>query len=248
MKIIERPSPNINERQGVAGADILVLHYTGMPDAELAMKLLTTVEGKVSSHYTIDEDGTVYRHVPEDKRAWHAGVSSWGGGGATDINSRSIGIEIVNPGHEWGYRPFPPPQIAAVIELSKGILKRWPITPARVLAHSDIAPGRKIDPGELFPWDELARQGVGRWPHAQLKIGSAATLGVGTDGNQVKQLQSDLARYGYGIEPTGLYDERTLIVVSAFQRHFRRSNFDGIADVETQAILGDLLNQLDAVA
>jgi len=246
VKIIERPSPNFNERQGGGPVDILVMHYTGMPDAESAMKLLTTVEGKVSSHYTVDEDGTIYRHVPEDKRAWQAGVSSWYE--ATDINSRSIGIEIVNPGHEWGYRPFPPAQIAAVIELSKGILKRWPITPARVVAHSDIAPNRKIDPGELFPWDELARHGIGRWPSAHLHIAAAPTLGVGTEGEAVKRLQSDLARYGYGVEATGLYDERTLIVVSAFQRHFRRSNFDGIADAETQAILADLLNQLDAVA
>jgi N-acetylmuramoyl-L-alanine amidase len=246
LKIIDRPSPNFNERQGGGPVDILVMHYTGMPDAESAMKLLTTVEGKVSAHYTVDEDGTIYRHVPEDKRAWQAGVSSWYE--ATDINSRSIGIEIVNPGHEWGYRPFPPPQIAAVIELSKGILKRWPITPARVVAHSDIAPNRKIDPGELFPWDELAKHGIGRWHRTHLKIGSAPTLGVGDESEAVKQLQSDLARYGYGIEASGLYDERTLIVVSAFQRHFRRSNFDGIADAETQAILADLLNQLDAVS
>lgn len=246
MKIIERPSPNFNERQNGGPVDILVMHYTGMPDAESAMKLLTTVEGKVSSHYTVDEDGTVYRHVPEELRAWQAGVSSWYE--ATDINSRSIGIEIVNPGHEWGYRPFPPAQIAAVIQISKGILKRWPITPARVVAHSDIAPNRKIDPGELFPWDELAKHGVGRWPRANLKIGPAPTLVVGSEGDDVKRLQSDLARYGYGIEASGVYDERTLIVVSAFQRHFRRSNFDGIADAETQAILADLLNQLDAVA
>jgi N-acetylmuramoyl-L-alanine amidase len=246
LKIIERPSPNFNERENGGPVDILVMHYTGMPDAESAMKLLTTVEGKVSSHYTIDEDGTVYRHVPEELRAWQAGVSSWFE--ATDINSRSIGIEIVNPGHEWGYRPFPPAQIAAVIEISKGILKRWPITPARVVAHSDIAPNRKIDPGELFPWDELARHGIGRWPRPDLLLSSSPPLTVGTEGAQVKRLQGDLARYGYGIEETGIYDERTLIVVSAFQRHFRRSNFDGIADAETQAILADLLNQLDAVA
>lgn len=246
MKIIERLSPNFNERQGGGPVDILVMHYTGMPDAESAMKLLTTVEGKVSSHYTVDEDGTIYRHVPEDKRAWHAGVSSWGG--TSDINSRSIGIEIVNPGHEWGYRPFTPPQIAAVTELSKGIVSRWPIPPARVIAHSDVAPERKIDPGELFPWDELAKHGIGRWPRNRGHQHAAVTLGVGAEGDAVKRLQSDLAHYGYGIDTTGLYDERTLIVVSAFQRHFRRSNFDGIADGETLAILADLLNQLDAVA
>ena len=246
MKIVERPSPNFNERQNNGPVDILVLHYTGMPDAESAMKLLTTVEGKVSSHYTVDEDGTVYAHVPENLRAWHAGISSWGG--VSDINSRSIGIEIVNPGHEWGYRPFVPAQIAAVTALCNGILKRWPILPARVLAHSDIAPGRKIDPGELFPWDQLAKQGIGRWPRAHLPTGAAPSIGAGAQGDQVARLQGALARYGYGIEVTGNFDERSQTVVSAFQRHFRRSNFDGVADGETQAILGDLLNQLDAVA
>ncbi len=246
MKVMERPSPNFNERQGGGPVDILVLHYTGMPDAESAMKLLTTVEGKVSSHYTVDEDGTVYAHVPENLRAWHAGVSSWGG--ATDINSRSIGIEIVNPGHEYGYRPFVPAQIKVVMALCHGILKRWPITPARVLAHSDIAPGRKIDPGELFPWDDFAAHGIGRWPRAHLQQSSAQVINAGDKGDHVARLQGDLARYGYGIEVTGVFDERAQTVVSAFQRHFRRSNFDGVADGETQAILADLLNQLDAVA
>src|SRR4029078_1303820 len=182
-----------------------------MPDAESAMKLLTTVEGKVSSHYTVDEDGTVYAHVPENLRAWQAGVSSWGG--ATDINSRSIGIEIVNPGHEWGYRPFAAAQIAAVMELSKGILKRWPITPARVLAHSDIRPGRKIDPGELFPWDQLAKHGIGRWPLGHYANATAPSIGAGAHGDHVARLQGDLARYGYGIEATGTFDERSQIVV-----------------------------------
>jgi N-acetylmuramoyl-L-alanine amidase len=245
LKIVERPSPNFNERQGGGPVDILVLHYTGMPDAESAMKLLTSVEAKVSSHYTVDEDGTVYAHVPENLRAWHAGVSSWGG--VTDINSRSIGIEIVNPGHEYGYRPFAKAQIATVIELSKAIVKRWPIPPARVLAHSDVAPGRKIDPGELFPWDELARHGIGRWPRSPSSTAQRA-IARGDQGPDVARLQGDLARYGYGIEATGTFDERSQIAVSAFQRHFRRSRFDGVADGETQAILADLLNQLDAVA
>jgi N-acetylmuramoyl-L-alanine amidase len=245
LKIVERPSPNFNDRQNGGPVDILVLHYTGMPDAESAMKLLTSAEAKVSSHYTVDEDGTVYAHVPENLRAWHAGVSSWGG--ATDINSRSIGIEIVNPGHEYGYRPFAKAQIATVIELSQAIVKRWSIPPARVLAHSDVAPGRKIDPGELFPWDELARQGVGRWPGSPSSNAHRA-IALGEQGSDVARLQSDLACYGYGIETTGIFDEGSQIVVSAFQRHFRRSRFDGVADSETQAILADLLNQLDAVA
>jgi N-acetylmuramoyl-L-alanine amidase len=246
LKIVERPSPNFNDRQGSAPVDILVLHYTGMPNAEAALKLLTTVEGKVSSHYMVDEDGAVYALVPENKRAWHAGVSSWGG--ATDINSRSIGIEIVNPGHEFGYRPFAPLQIDAVIGLCKGILQRWPITPARVLAHSDVAPGRKIDPGELFPWDDLASHGVGRWPRSHTPNSALPPIGPNDRGDQVARLQGDLDRYGYGLEATGVFDERSQTVVSAFQRHFRRSRFDGVADSETQFILADLLNQLDAIA
>lgn len=246
MKTVDRPSPNFNERQGGGPVDTLVLHYTGMPNAEAAIKLLTTVEGKVSSHYTVDEDGTVFAHVPENMRAWHAGMSSWGG--ASDINSRSVGIEIVNPGHEFGYRPFTSPQIAAVIELCQGIVRRWPIPPARVLAHSDIAPERKIDPGELFPWDELARHGIGRWPRSHSPNASLQAIGPGARGDLVVQLQRDLARYGYGVEANGIFDERSQRVVSAFQRHFRRSRFNGIADDETQTILADLLNQLDAVA
>ncbi len=246
MKTVERPSPNFNERQDNGRGDILVLLYTGLPDAESAMKVLTSVEGKVSSHYTVDEDGTVYGQVAENMREWHAGASSWGG--ASDINSRSIGIEIVNPGHEYGYRPFAKMQIAAVIELCRGILKRWPIPPARVLAHSDVAPGRKIDPGELFPWDEFARQGIGCWPRQTAHGPALQTVSLGEQGEHVIRLQQDLARYGYGIETKGVFDERSQTVVSAFQRHFRRSRFDGIADAETQAILADLLNQLDAVA
>ena len=160
------------------------------------------------------------RGMPEFRR---------GAGRAT--STRSVGIEIVNPGHEYGYRPFVPAQIAAVVELGKGILKRWPITPARVLAHSDIAPGRKIDPGELFPWDLFAKHGIGRWPSVHLQAAAAPAIGPGAQGDQVARLQGELARYGYGIEVTGSFDERSQTVVSAFQRHFRRSNFDGVAGV-----------------
>lgn len=242
MKPIERPSPNFNDRGG-APVDILVLHYTGMRNAEEAIAQLTGANPnvKVSSHYTVDEDGTIYRHVDEAKRAWHAGVSSWSG--ATDINARSIGIEIVNPGHEFGYRPFTKPQIDAVIELSKGILERWPITPSRVLAHSDVAPGRKIDPGELFPWPVLAHHGVGVWEKVA-GVGSA----LGGDLDEIKEFQSDLARYGYGLEVTGAFDERTQTVTSAFQRHFRPHRFDGVADGETRALIKALLKRLDAIA
>ena len=161
MKRVDRPSPNQDDRDG-AGIDMLVLHYTGMPSGAAAIDRLCDPAAKVSAHYTVDEDGTVYAHVPEARRAWHAGVSHWAG--AANINSRSIGIELVNPGHEFGYRPFPEAQIAALTTLCHGILLRHPIPSWRVLGHSDVAPARKDDPGELFPWKRLAEAGIGLWP------------------------------------------------------------------------------------
>jgi N-acetylmuramoyl-L-alanine amidase len=241
VKTIERPSPNFNAREGVAGPDILLLHYTGMRSAEEAIARLTDAAAKVSAHYTVDEDGTVYAHVPEHLRAWHAGVSSWRGAG--DINSRSVGIEIVNPGHEFGYRPFPDAQIAAVIELGRAIVARHRVPRRNVIGHSDVAPGRKTDPGELFPWKRLAESGLGIWVEA--RGGDDAPLTLRSSGPAVATLQQALASYGYGIEATGAYDERTVAVVEAFQRHFRQSNVDGIADAETQAILRALISVLD---
>lgn len=226
--IVDRPSPNFNERRAGAPVDILLLHYTGMPTAEGALKRLCDPEAKVSSHYTIDEDGTVYRHVPEDKRAWHAGVSYWAG--ERDINARSIGIEIVNPGHEFGYRDFPEAQIAALIALAQGILQRHPIPPKRVLAHSDVAPRRKTDPGEKFPWARLAAAGVGVWPkHPRLDISRAV---------QVPEIQRDLAAIGYECPATGVLDEDTRFAVAAFQRHYRPAQVNGIPDGETMALAG----------
>src|SRR5579864_6043616 len=162
MRLIQRPSPNHDARN--VPVDLLVLHYTGMKSANEALERLCDPAAKVSAHYTVDEDGTVYHHVPEARRAWHAGVSSWAG--ATDINACSIGIELVNPGHEFGYRDFPDAQIEALITLCHGILLRHPISSARVLGHSDVAPARKEDPGELFPWARLAKAGIGLWPQA----------------------------------------------------------------------------------
>jgi N-acetylmuramoyl-L-alanine amidase len=237
LRIVQRPSPNFNERVGVDGPDILLMHYTGMQSCEAAVQRLTDPAARVSSHYTIDEDGTVYVHVDESLRAWHAGVSHWRG--ATDINSRSIGIEIVNPGHEFGYRAFPGVQIDAVIELSKGILSRHRIPPRNVIAHSDIAPGRKEDPGELFPWPRLAGEGIGLWVEAQAVSGES--LSHGDLGDAVRALQADLAAFGYGIDPTGDYEARTRDVVIAFQRHFRPTKFDGVADAQTQDVLRRLL-------
>lgn len=244
MKIVERPSPNFNERQDVAGPDILIMHYTGMQTCEAAVARLTSAEARVSSHYTIDEDGTIYRHVPENLRAWHAGISHWRG--ATDINSRSIGIEIVNPGHEFGYRPFPAAQIDAVIALGREIVARHRIPPRNVIGHSDIAPDRKEDPGELFPWKQLAASGVGLWVEATDT--GEASLALGATGERVLALQTALARYGYGIEANGLFDPYTRLVVIAFQRHFRSALFDGVADGETLAILSKLDQALAAGA
>ena len=154
-------SPNFNERVDAQNPSI-ILHYTGMQSGKDALERLCDPQSEVSAHYLIDENGDVYNLVPEDKRAWHAGVSYWAG--ETDINSASIGIELANPGHEFGYREFPDAQIDALINLSKDIMKRYDIPTWNVLGHSDVAPGRKVDPGHLFPWKQLAENGVGLWP------------------------------------------------------------------------------------
>ena len=219
--MIERPSPNHDDRGG-APIDMLVLHYTGMPSAEAALSRLCDPAAKVSAHYTIDEDGTVYALVPDARRAWHAGHSFWAG--LRSVNACSIGIELVNPGHEFGYRVFPQSQIAALKNLCRDILARHPIPAARVLGHSDIAPARKEDPGELFPWAELAADGIGLWP--QISSGEC-----GADG---------LARFGY--DPDVPLDK----IVTAFQRHFRPQNLNGIWDGECARLLAGLLALLPA--
>ena len=233
--IVDRPSPNFNERRAGAPVDILVLHYTGMPSAEGALKRLCDAEAKVSAHYTIDEDGTVYRHVAEAMRAWHAGVSYWAG--ERDINARSIGIELVNPGHEFGYRAFPEAQIAALIELGRGIVRRNPIPPQRVLGHSDVAPKRKIDPGELFPWPRLAAEGLGLWPkRPRLDVSRSV---------QVPEIQRDLSAIGYECPASGVLDDDTSAAISAFQRHFRPAFVSGVPDGETVALAALLLRERD---
>jgi N-acetylmuramoyl-L-alanine amidase len=214
---VDRPSPNHDARPDGAAIDTLVLHYTGMKSAAEALARLCDPSAKVSAHYTIDEDGTVYALVPEARRAWHAGLASWAG--EADINARSIGIELVNPGHEFGYREFPPEQIASLITLCHGILLRHPIPSARVLGHSDVAPVRKDDPGELFPWAQLAKAGIGLWP-----LATASDLGADA-----------LARYGY--DPDAPLDK----VVTAFQRHFRPKKLDGQWDGECAGLLAGLL-------
>jgi N-acetylmuramoyl-L-alanine amidase len=237
------PSPNFGERNGGRLPDMILLHYTGMPDVEGAIAQLCTSGTDVSAHYIVLEDGRIVQCVPEAKRAWHAGVASWAG--EQDINSCSIGVEIVNRGHDWGYPDFPLRQIAAVIALCRGIMLRRNVPSHRVLAHSDVAPSRKKDPGEKFPWHSLANSGVGHWVQpAQVTRGDGLKLGIISDA--VRDLQQALARYGYGVPITGKYDAVTADVVSAFQRHFRPSRVDGVADHSTLVTLQSLLATLPA--
>jgi N-acetylmuramoyl-L-alanine amidase len=229
--------PNFDERQGGA-PDMILLHYTGMLSAEEALARLCDAGAKVSSHYFVHEDGRVLQLVPEAQRAWHAGEALWNG--ESDINSRSIGIEIANPGHDFGYPDFPRAQIEAVIALCRDIIKRRSIRADRVLAHSDVAPLRKQDPGEKFPWDLLHDKGVGHLV-AQAPLTEGPALKPGDRGEAVTMMQTMLARYGYGLPVTGEFDATTAAVVAAFQRHFRPARVDGIADASTVTTLRDLL-------
>jgi N-acetylmuramoyl-L-alanine amidase len=213
------PSPNHDARPDATPIDTLVLHYTGMQSAAAAIARLCDPAAAVSSHYVVEEDGTVWQLVAEDRRAYHAGISFWRGHRA--LNGRSIGIEIVNPGHEWGYRPFPAAQMRAVLDLCLAIQSRHPIEPRNVVAHSDIAPNRKQDPGELFDWPFLAAHGVGLWP-------TQAPL----------QTESDLAELLVRIG----YDPSLPEAAAAFQRHWRPARVDGLADPATIAAAAALLD------
>ena len=233
-------SPNFDERKDGVPPDMIVLHYTGMQDGEAALSRLCSPASKVSAHYVVFEDGRIVQCVPETMRAWHAGVSSWAG--ETDINSRSIGIEIVNPGHDFGYPDFPLRQTAAVISICRSILtRRRQVALDRVLAHSDVAPARKQDPGEKFPWALLGESNVGHWVRPAALALEGPTLRPGDSGESVRRLQRTLQSYGYAIDDTGNYDDQTQIVVTAFQRHFRQERVDGIADASTQLTLRALL-------
>ena len=213
--VIERPSPNFDAR--LVPADILLLHYTGMQSAEAALERLCDPVAKVSCHWLIEEDGTVHRLVAEQHRAWHAGKSFWAG--ERDINGRSIGIELVNPGHDWGYRPFPAAQMDALAALATGILRRHAIPATRILAHSDVAPDRKQDPGELFDWAWLAARGIGLWPAADAPAAAGDPAAL-------------LVALGH--------EAATVEDVIAFQRRYRPSAINGIIDAETARRIGQI--------
>jgi N-acetylmuramoyl-L-alanine amidase len=235
MDSIDAPSPNFDARS--APPDMIVLHYTGMRTGAEALARLRDPEAKVSAHYVIEEDGRVFHLVPEERRAWHAGLSCWRG--QRDVNGASVGLEIVNPGHEFGYRPFPDAQVAAVIALVGDIRSRWTIEDRCIVGHADVAPDRKEDPGELFPWKALADAGHGLWADPEPAPG--APLSEGEQGAGVFALQAGFTRLGYDCAPSGTFDAHTAAVVRAFQRHWRQARVDGVADGDTRARLIALL-------
>lgn len=233
LQIERRDSPNHNARK--RDVSLLVLHYTGMDTAEAAIERLCDPDAAVSAHYVVCEDGRVVQLVDEDRRAWHAGLGVWAG--ETDVNSASVGIEIVNGGHCYGLPEFPRAQITAVIELCEAVMARWTIHPAGVIGHSDLAPERKLDPGERFPWARLADYGVGVWPDP-VTAGHGLRFGPGHgEGDTLAAVQTHLARIGYGVDTDGRYTPRTRAVVAAFQRRFRPAHADGLVDAETEALI-----------
>lgn len=222
LSIRDLPSPNQDDRPDGMPVDMLILHYTDMESGAAAIARLRDPVARVSSHYVVEEDGSIFRLVPEHRRAFHAGISHWRG--HDTLNGRSIGVEVVNPGHSCGYRPFPALQMAALCDLCLDILARWPIPARNVVGHSDVAPDRKIDPGELFDWQGLAANGVGLWP-------------AGVSGHSTRPAGDGIARalpllqaIGYPVDPG-----RPEIVLSAFQRHWRQETVSGEADSGTLA-------------
>jgi N-acetylmuramoyl-L-alanine amidase len=221
---------------------MLILHYTGMVSGEAALTRLCDDAARVSAHYVVDEDGVVYRLVAEDRRAWHAGVSCWRGD--DDINGRSIGVELVNPGHEFSYRPFTDAQMASVVALCRDIVGRYRIPLRHVLGHADVAWARRQDPGELFDWAVLAAAGVGLWPDVPVATGEMGlVLRRGDGGGAVDQIRHALTAFGYDMAPTGAFDEALELVVIAFQRHFRPRLVDGVVDPETAQRIFQVLAQ-----
>ena len=239
------PSPNIEPRLRGLTPSMLILHYTGLPTVERSLEILSRPDCKVSCHYVVDTDGRVIQMVPEEMRAWHAGLSSWQG--ETDINSASIGIEIQNSGHSGGSPEFPEAQMRAVTALCQDIVARHDITPPRVLGHSDIAPSRKIDPGEKFDWPGLARDGVGFWvPPVPVDVQDSG-YGAGDVHDDVAEAQRLFARYGYGLAETGVFDEAMRFTVRAFQLHFRQALISERLDRSTLETARRLLEALPQV-
>lgn len=236
-----RPSPNFGDRRDVDQPSLIVLHYTGMESGQAAEDWLCTTRSEVSSHYIVHEDGRIVQMVPEAKRAWHAGASFWNG--ITDVNSASIGIEIVNGGHAFGSPPFAPSQIAAVRALCRSIMARHPITPANVVGHSDVAPGRKCDPGEHFPWSTLAEDEIALWVEP-VPISGGRFFSLGDRGEPVAALQAMLALYGFDNAAQGSFDEQTRAQVEAFQRRHRPARVDGVADQSTIQTLHHFLRSV----
>lgn len=261
VTVINHPSPNFDARQ--RPIDLVVLHYTGMQDARTALARLcdpapvagmypgpwqsalieaTTPLARVSSHYVIDPEGAIFGLVPEDQRAWHAGVSFWAG--LTEVNHNSIGIEVVNGGHDFGLPAYTDTQIAALITLLTDICARYDLRPHRVVGHSDVAPVRKLDPGEHFPWAKLAAAGVALGPSAPLPATGPVLFGLGAEGTEIATLQEALGAIGYGVLVNGMFDQQTEDVVKAFHRRFRPSHLAGDIDAASLALIDDLLDQI----
>lgn len=236
MRIRDHYSPNFDARNGQA-IDMLVMHYTDMQSCDEAVERLCDEAAQVSAHYVVDETGEVLVLVREENRAWHAGESHWRG--SNNINARSIGIEICNPGHSHGYHAFPPRQMKAVTQLAQEIIERHGIPARNVVGHSDIAFLRKVDPGELFDWRGCARNGVGLFPFEARAL-PGPELARGDSGTPVMRLQTALANWGYGLKLDGDYGEKTQRCIEAFQRHYRPSNLDGVWDNECAGLLAAL--------
>ena len=234
-------SPNMNDRPDGVEIDTVVLHYTGMKTVDEALVRLCDPESQVSAHYLIQESGEIIPLVPEEKRAWHAGESAWRG--RQNVNDFSIGIELVNPGHEYGYRPFSEAQMDSLIRLLEELFYRHPIEVRNVVGHSDIAPMRKEDPGELFNWELLASYNLAIWPDMPRECQQEDILKPGASGDDVKNLQRNLKKIGYNIEITSEFDLQTCYVVIAFQRHFTPTKIGDIWHQEAQTALEQLLLQ-----
>lgn len=234
-------APNFQPRRNGLTPTLLLMHYTGMESAQAALDILCSDQSNVSCHYLVDEDGAIIQMVRESERAWHAGQSHWAG--QDDINSCSIGIEIVNEGHAPQLSPFPEQQVVAVTKLAKDIVKRHSILPHNVIGHSDIAPARKKDPGEKFPWARLHKSGIGHFV-VPVPVGDDKGFALGDRGDAIAEAQNLFAQYGYLIGTSGHYDEETVHVITAFQRHFRPERVDGRLDNSTLQTLVKLIDTL----